>query len=101
MTDVRPITGWCYICDDSYQGDAEKHFADSHPVAATKIRVAKISWQMRLDNVIQAITEIRAEADHAVKVNRLDTEVIQELYLVRAKLAQMRRDKEGVKNGSD
>ena len=100
MVDLLPDTGWCYLCNAEYQGGAAQHFEAAHPVVTGKVRAAKISWQTRLDNIQKAIEEIRAEPSTTIKVNRLDIEVIQELYLVRAKLAQMKRDKEGSDNGS-
>jgi len=88
MSDTRPIEGWCFICGDGY--DDEGHFEKTHQAQSRKPRVNIASWEHRLDNIVQTLHEIKDEPDQGVQIERLDEEVIQELYLVRARLAQLK-----------
>lgn len=86
MSDVEPLAGWCYICNDEVGPDMAGHIADNHPVVQQKIRGAKISWQHRIDNIIGVLTELKDKPD----IDRFDKEVLQELHLVRVRIAQLR-----------
>jgi hypothetical protein len=88
MSDTRPIEGWCFICGDSY--DDADHFEKIHQSRSRKPKVEIRSWEHRLDNIIQALQEIKDDPDRGVQIERLDEEVIAELYLVRARLAQLK-----------
>lgn len=89
MTDVQPIPGFCYICNHTIDGDLGEHVMNDHPSAARKIRAAKISWEHRLANCLVALEKVAVESDRGAQIDQLD-EVLQELYLVRARLAQMK-----------
>jgi hypothetical protein len=86
--------GYCFQCGTAVEGDIMDHTA-THSPAGRKPKTEIKSWQRRLDGVVRAIEEIRLESDRALQVQRLDREVIMELYLVRASLNQKRRNKEG------
>ena len=88
---VEPMVGTCFLCGSEVDGDLLEHFAQQHPRASDKT-IAKIrSGMHRLDDIVKAIEEIREESDIAVQIQRLDAEVITELYLVRASLTQQKR----------
>jgi uncharacterized Zn finger protein (UPF0148 family) len=84
-------SGFCFICGSSVDTDISDHVTQEHERVASKPQTAIKSWQNRLEDIVQSIEEIRQEDDITVQIWRLDTEVIQELYLVRAKLSQTRR----------
>lgn len=88
---VSPISGWCFICDQEIDSDVAEHFITEHNVPGVKPRVAILSWRQRLLNVRQAIEEILQESDTNVQIHKMDEDVIKELYLVRARLAQTKR----------
>lgn len=88
MSDAHPIEGWCFICGQAY--DDESHFEKMHQSRSRKPKTEKISWEHRIENVVQALQEIKSLTDRGVQIERLDDEVIQELYLVRARLAQLK-----------
>lgn len=101
MTDVRPIEGWCYLCNDTHEGEAQAHFADQHPPVYRRPVDEQVPWEDRLDRVVIVLSEIKDEPDHDTRIDRLDVEVIQELYLVRARLAQVKgKPVKTVKEGS-
>jgi maltose-binding protein MalE len=91
-TEVVPQQGFCFHCGSTVEGDIMEHCAQEHARVSAKPRVAIKSWQNRLDDIVEAIKEIRQESDIAVQVQQLDKEVIQELYLVRASLTQTKRN---------
>jgi len=62
------------------------HIEDVHPVVQRKIQGAKISWQHRIRNVIGVLEELSDKPD----IDRFDVEVLQELHLVRVRIAQLR-----------
>jgi len=80
VSDVEPPPGWCYFCNEAIEGDAAEHFRSAHP------HPDNVPWQHRINNVIGVLKELHEKPD----LDRLDDEVLQELYLVRARLAQMR-----------
>lgn len=82
----------------------DDHLAQDHPTPSRKFRAQPLSWEHRTKNVISALERMQQEEDRNVQISLLDDEVIQELYLVRARLAALRgtpttRVKEG-SNGS-
>ena len=84
-----PLTGWCYLCNHAIDADMAEHMAQDHQATSRKMRASKISWEHRLANVVKSIQSIAAEPDRGQQIEQLD-EVLQELYLVRARLAQLK-----------
>lgn len=84
-----PITGWCYLCNHAIDGDMHEHMNQDHQATGRKLRTAKISWDHRLANVTKSLVAIANEPDRGKQIEQLD-EVLQELYLVRARLAQLK-----------
>ena len=90
MSTTSLTEGFCFICGD-HVDDVADHFAQTHQGAAQKPKVPIMSWQDRLEGISKAIEEVRQESDIAIQINKLDHEVIQEVYLVRARLSQMQQ----------
>ena len=104
MSDTQVLSGWCYLCNTAVDADVLAHFNLNHQTPATKARVPMRSWEHRLDQVLVDLGEVRAENDRGRQIDLIDG-VLQELYLVRARLAQEKgtpvmRVKEGSGNGS-
>jgi hypothetical protein len=91
MSTVTPQGAYCFHCGGNVDGDILEHVSTAHGHEAPKPKMAIKSWQHRLDDVVKAIEEIRTETDRTVQIQRLDKEVIEELYHVRAKLNETRR----------
>jgi hypothetical protein len=89
MSTSQVTEGYCFICETEVDAD---HFAQAHPVTAQKPNVPILSWKERLGGVLTAIEEILQESDIATQIEKLDAQVIKELYLVRARLSQMKRN---------
>jgi len=87
---VTPQGGFCFQCGSEVEGDIMDHTA-THSPAGEKPRAEIKSWNQRLDDVVEAIRQIRLESDRASQVQKLDHDVIMELYRVRASLNQERR----------
>jgi hypothetical protein len=97
-------TGWCFICNRGIDADMADHLAQDHPTPSRKIRAQPMSWEHRTQSIIGALERVLEEEDRNKQISILDDEVLQELYLVRARLAALRgtpttRVKEG-SNGS-
>lgn len=97
-------TGWCFICDRGIDADMADHLTQEHPTASRKPRAQPMSWEHRTQGIIRALERVLEEEDRNKQIAILDDEVLQELYLVRARLAALRgtpttRVKEG-SNGS-
>jgi hypothetical protein len=90
-TESQATGGSCFICGTSVEGDIMEHCATKHARTPTKPKVAIKSWKERLDSVVTAMGEIRQETDVDTQIRRLDVEVIQETYLIRANLARIKR----------
>jgi hypothetical protein len=86
MTEVA--RGFCLLCGTTITEDVNDHFAAKHQQASPKLRVPIMSWRDRLDQVTQSIEELRQETDVDAQIRKLDVDVIQQLYLVRARLAR-------------
>lgn len=84
--------GWCMLCNKAIDADIQAHFDDEHNPTTPKLRTAILSPSDRIQNVIFTLEDIRTSDDPKEQVKRLDEDVIQELYLVRARLAQDLRD---------
>ena len=91
MSTAQMSKGFCFQCGIDVEVDIVEHFAQEHQPVVAKPKTAIKSWQNRLDAVIEAMHEIRQESDRAVQVQKLDEDVIKELYLVRARLTQLKR----------
>lgn len=91
---VTPQGGFCFQCGSEVEGDIMEH-TSTHSPGADKPRTEIKSWRLRLDGVVEAIEQIRQESDRALQIQKLDHDVIMELYRVRASLSQSRRNKEG------
>jgi hypothetical protein len=87
---MAPLTAWCFICDEAVDGDLPAHMEEVHPATIRKVRTAKIAWQDRITNVIDALHKIQVSEDRAAQIEQLDEDVIKELYLVRHRLAQLK-----------
>jgi hypothetical protein len=99
VSDTDVLKGWCYVCNTSIEADVQAHFDQEHPAAPTaKPRVPMLSWEHRLRNVRGDVDELLEETDPTRLIAIIDG-VLQELYLVRARLSQMKRNKEGINNG--
>src|SRR5215469_2906960 len=98
-TTVTPMAGFCFLCGNEVDGDLRDHFSEQHQRVSTKPTATISAWKQRLDTVGKAIKEIRQESDTAIQIQRLDDEVIKELYLVRASLSQSKRRAAQVKRG--
>lgn len=96
---VTPTGGFCFHCGTAVDGDIMDHVSEHHRTATTKPKTTIKSWQSRLDDISNAITEVRQESDLNVQIQKLDKEVIEELYLVRAKLTQTKRNTAQSKKG--
>jgi hypothetical protein len=92
MSTSAVAQGFCLICGTDLDEDVAEHFANKHQRASQKPNVGIKSWQHRLDGIVSAITEIRQESDIDAQIQKLDVNVIQELYIVRARLTQMKRN---------
>jgi hypothetical protein len=90
-SEVKPTGGFCFHCGTSIDGNIEDHFAEQHQPVTPKPKTGIKSAEHRLTDMGKAIAEIRHESDIAVQIRRLDQEVIQEAYLVRASFTQSRR----------
>lgn len=90
MSDTEVLNGWCYVCNTSIDADVQAHFDQQHQAPGTaKPRVPVMSWEHRLRNVRGEIDEILEATDQGRQIAIIDG-VLQELYLVRARLAQMK-----------
>jgi len=94
MSDVEPVPepplpGWCAICGTTVEGDLTEHMENAHPVAARKIRAAKMSWQDRLHHIISLLEKVEVESDRQTQIDGLDA-AFQEMYLVRQRLAHLK-----------
>lgn len=102
MSTVTAAPGFCLICGTTTEENIADHFATKHQQVTQKVRTPVKSWEKRLDEVLKALDEIRHESDRDVQIQKLDNDVIKELYLVRARLAQMKRtNPKQKKEGSD
>jgi hypothetical protein len=89
--EIRPSRGFCFHCGTEIDGDILDHVANEHARLSDKPKASVKSWERRLDDIVKAIKQIRQESDKDIQIQKLDTDVIQELYLVRANLSQMKR----------
>ena len=89
MSATQVLNGWCYLCNTSVDIDVQAHFNQEHQSRATKPKVPMLSWQHRLDQVVVDLGEVRTEENRGRQIGIIDG-VLQELYLVRARLAQLK-----------
>lgn len=94
MADAQVLTGWCYLCNTAVESDVLAHFNQNHQTPATKPKVPMLSWEHRTRNVLSDLSQILDESDRGRQIQIIDG-VLQELYLVRARLGEMKRAKEG------
>lgn len=66
------------------------HLAQEHGTRAEKPRADIMSWSDRVTKVIEALEEIKTGDDVKTQIIQLDEQVIKPLYLVRARLSEMR-----------
>jgi|SRR5882672_2738674 len=83
--------GFCFICGTPVDADLVAHFEAEHPVPSVKPRTGNLSWRKRLEKVSKTIEQILQESDTNVQIQLMDEDVIKELYLVRARLAETKR----------
>lgn len=101
MTTTTASQGLCLVCGQQIGEDAAAHFAQQHRGMSRRPYAPPLTWMERLDNVITALTSIREETDIDAQIRQMDDDVIQELYLVRARLALLKNAvKKGSGNGS-
>ena len=84
-SDAPLLKGFCFLCNSEID-DLKEHVEGAHQPRVSKPRVSMLSWAHRMDKIVQSLTEIRTEPDPGTQIDRLDAEVIQELYLVRQDL---------------
>jgi hypothetical protein len=89
MTSVAP--GFCFLCGIEITEELSEHFSSQHQTASAKPKVLVMPWKQRLENIVQAIDEVLQEKDIDAQIQTLDKDVIQELYIVRARLTQLKR----------
>jgi hypothetical protein len=88
----EPLTeGFCFVCGTPIDGDLVEHFEVEHPGPSIKAKTPILPWRKRLENVTKAIEDILQESDTNVQIQKMDEDVIKELYLVRARLTQTKR----------
>jgi hypothetical protein len=87
VSDTDVLGGFCYVCNTSIDADVEAHFDQEHKAPATKPKVPIMTWEHRLRNVMSELQEVQEDGDRDRQISLIDN-VLQELYLVRAKLAQ-------------
>lgn len=91
MSTEGPIDGFCFVCGTPISGDLVEHFDTQHAGPSLKANTEDLPWRQRLQKVSQAIEEILQESDTNVQISMMDEDVIKELYLVRARLAETKR----------
>jgi hypothetical protein len=89
MSDTVPLAGFCYLCNASIDADVQDHFDREHKTSARKPKVPIMSWEHRLQNVLGELQEVAESGDRGRQIDLIDN-VLQELYLVRAKVAQLK-----------
>lgn len=89
MSDAQVLNGWCYLCNTSIDADVQAHFDQEHQAPASKPKVPKLSWDHRTRNVLADLNSMLEETDPGRQIDIIDG-VLKELYLVRARLAQMK-----------
>lgn len=85
-------SGWCMLCNAAVDEDIQGHFDTAHSTTVPKPKTNIVSWQQRLNGMIEALEAIRDGDDRKEQIRLLDEQVIQESYLVRARLMQDHRD---------
>jgi hypothetical protein len=86
VSDVEVVAGRCFLCLEEVPGGIDDHLATRHPTPVRKPGAPDMTWQDRTAKVIGALRELITKPD----IDRFDEEVLQELYLVRVRLAQVR-----------
>jgi hypothetical protein len=89
MSDTNLLGGFCYLCNTSIEADVQAHFAQEHQTSARKPKVPIMAWEHRIQNVLGELAEVLDSQDRNRQIDLLDN-VVQELYLVRAKVAQLK-----------
>jgi hypothetical protein len=89
VSDASPLTGFCYLCNTSIDSDVQAHFEQEHRTSARKPKIPIMAWEHRVQNVLGELREVLESKDHSRQIDLLDN-VVQELYLVRAKVAQLK-----------
>jgi hypothetical protein len=89
VSDSSTLTGFCYLCNTSIDADVQAHFDQQHQARAIKPKVPMLSWEHRTRNVLGDLSSLLEETDPGRQIDLIDG-VLQELYLVRARLAQMK-----------
>ena len=98
MSDTQAMTGFCYLCNTAVDADVQAHFNESHSTPASKVKTPVRSWEHRTRNVMDDLSDLLEDNDPNRQIAIIDG-VLQELYLVRARLTEKRRNKEGMNNG--
>jgi hypothetical protein len=81
------MPGRCFMCNEIYEGEYDTHFEQKHSRGPSKPRLDIMSWEHRIDKIIEDLQAIRQSDDVAIQVRSLDENVIVPVYLVRATLA--------------
>jgi hypothetical protein len=78
------------------------HLDRQHAARPEKVRTDILSWSDRVTKVVEALERVKAEDNVKTQIVQLDEQVIKPLYLVRARLTEMRRQRatEGSNHGS-
>jgi hypothetical protein len=87
VSDVDVLSGFCYLCNTSIDADVQTHFEQHHRTSVRKPKVPIMSWEHRVSNVLSELREVRESEDRGRQIDLVDN-ILQELYLVRQKLAQ-------------
>jgi hypothetical protein len=89
VSDTSVLGGFCFQCNTSIDADLQAHFDQEHKTSARKPKVPIMAWEHRLQNVVDELREVSEIEDRGRQIDLIDN-VLQELYLVRAKVAQLK-----------
>lgn len=84
------VGGRCLLCGDVV-GDLLFHLDEEHATVRQRTKTDILSWSDRVTKVIEALKAVQASDDVQRQIVHLDEQVIKPLYLVRARLTEMRR----------
>jgi hypothetical protein len=90
VSDTQAINGWCYLCNTSIDADVQAHFDQEHQARTVKPKEPMLSWQHRTRNVMLELGQLLTESDEPSRQIDIIDGVLKDLYLVRAKLAQLK-----------
>jgi hypothetical protein len=89
VSDTQVLKGWCYLCNTSIEADVQAHFDQEHQAPTVKPKEPMLSWEHRTRNVLGELNGLLEETDPGRQIDIIDG-VLKDLYLVRARLAQLK-----------